>query len=156
MEVWGFLTDRRTWDVKLIGFEPVLANQFVIKHYPILGTCYTGVSKCKVTAVAPRELLEFSMGVIAVSAQPTTWILRFEIDAYFGGSRVAINIFGADPSDRDQRVGLYVTRSFLDAQLSRLCRKVQFGEKLTARVVRGKWSARDGRIWRTGSARCRP
>lgn len=136
-EVWRALTDPRTWEVQLVGFEPVVANKFVLKHYPPLMTRYTGESQCEVTAVAPGKLLELSLVLRARSMPRTEWKLRFEVDAYLDGSRIKINFLDVDESQRDQRIQLYVMIGFLNVQLSRLCgsrevKKKRWGRRAVA------------------------
>ncbi|PVB33039.1 hypothetical protein [Mycobacteroides abscessus] len=132
LQVWDFLMEPRLWGLKLTGFKPVLSNRFVMEHYSILGTNYTGECRCEIRSLIPERLLEFSMEPIgdATRPRPTRWVLRFEINAYLAGSSVVVKIFGVDSSRRSERILLHVTRSFVDAQLSKLSDSTKYGNRI--------------------------
>ncbi len=151
-QVWDFLMNPSLWGLKLSGFDPVPANRFVVKHYPLLGTSYVGEYGCEILSVAPERLLEFSMEPVGAAAQPTRWVLRLEVDTYLGGSCVVISIFGVNSTRRSERMLLHVARSFIDTLLSGVDDDIKRGSRIgrtsnfrrAAHDARASWAER---VW---------
>lgn len=148
-QVWDFLVTPSLWGLKLSGFKPVPATQFVMEHYPLLGTGYTGECRCEILSVVPERLLEFSMEPVGAAARPTRWVLRFEVDTYLGGSCVVISIFGVDSTRRGERMLLHVARSFIDTLLSGIDDDIKRGSRIGRtsnfrRAAHGAWAER---VW---------
>lgn len=135
-QVWDRLMNPGLWGIPG-ELKLVPAGEFVIKHYPLLGTIYTGEWRCEILSVLPERLLEFSMEPIGDGARPTRWVMRFEISAYLDGSCVVISIFGVDSTRRSERILLHVARGFIEARLSKLGGDAKYGNRI--RRASGVW-----------------